>query len=228
MKNNEDIGALFEKKLHGVERTPSESLWDRVDATLNKKNKRRKRIFWYWMGGATFLLIFALLYAVVPFSMINDNSEKQTIELTTDSDVQKKASEEEPTRNEKSDVELKPIDEGNSKENLTTETASKELLSEKNRMKENSSENEKTGTPIKKRKATSSEKNRSNNKMADDGYEVKTNYYYYNGENDEHIKTSDKNTIDSLLNNTENQIDEVGLDKNNLLEVVKKRDSLNR
>ncbi len=54
MKNKEDIGTLLEKKLHGVQKTPSTILWDRVDATLNKKDEKRKRVFWLWAGGGFF------------------------------------------------------------------------------------------------------------------------------------------------------------------------------
>ncbi len=212
MKNKEDIGTLFEKKLQGAQKTPSISLWDRVDETLNKKDKSRKRIFWYWTGGAITLLLISLLYAVSPFFKTNGNPEKQQIEITL-----------EGNKSEKS------IDELPKDSNLNTDTLAEKKSLEIDATKEIVSEitplEEKLKTPVptsknKKHKSQVSKTNKSKNKFNDENVEVKTTYYYYNSENDFRMETTNKKVIDSILNSTETQ--------NDTIKTYKKTDSLNR
>lgn len=53
MENRKDIGKAFRDKLEQIENVPDASLWNRIDADLQKKNKSRKHI---WIFCAIFIL----------------------------------------------------------------------------------------------------------------------------------------------------------------------------
>ena len=200
MMNREDIGTLLKEKLHGAQKPPSTTLWDRVDATLNKKEKKQKRIFWLLTGSGILLLVMTLLYAVAPRATSNSSQERN-------------ASEELTKVNGASEIGLKPSNESivnkasktemNSEEVDLEKTISEETISSQS-PKEKNLKLEKNTPSSKKRKMIVTKNNSGEHKITDKDYSVKTTYYYYNGENKEQITTTDKKTIDSILKATEN------------------------
>lgn len=210
MKNKKDIGALLKRKLHGVQKTPSISLWDRVDATLNKKDKKRKRILWIWLGSGAFLII-SLLYGVSIGDTSNNRLEKQKDKNAIENKSQKVTSEELQKPNETSTIVSKPTDENPINKALKIEVISEELDLKNNNIDK---------TIVSKKKTV--EKN-----ISDEGYTVKTTYYYYNGANNEQITTTNKKSIDSLLN-AENLKDTLNTEQNLSIKNLRNADSLNR
>ncbi len=140
--------------------------------------------------------------------------EKQTINVSIDSSNQKVTSKVQSNENASSDVISEPLNENSLKQALKTDVVSKELgLEKKNAEKTINDKKLKTNAP---------RKNNLENKTSDEGYRVKTTYYYYNGENNKQIATTDKNIIDSLLINTESQQDALSAHEKRILKIVKK------
>ena len=47
MGNKQDIGKLFEKKLGAGGKIPKESLWEKINTTLDEEKRKRRRILFY-------------------------------------------------------------------------------------------------------------------------------------------------------------------------------------
>jgi hypothetical protein len=62
MENKKDIGKAFRDKLSALEDTPSDGLWQAIEADLDKKKKRRFLPFWITLFTAMVLGISALVY----------------------------------------------------------------------------------------------------------------------------------------------------------------------
>lgn len=57
MDHKKDIGNLFKDRFQGAEKAPDKNLWDRLDNTLEKRDKKRRVAAWLWYGSAGLLLI---------------------------------------------------------------------------------------------------------------------------------------------------------------------------
>ena len=60
MEHKRDIGELFQQKLEAGTQAPKETLWDRLDASLETQARKRRRALWFWSTGAG-LVVIALL-----------------------------------------------------------------------------------------------------------------------------------------------------------------------
>lgn len=56
MENKNDIGRAFRERLKDLDRTPSDQVWARIEADLEKKKKRRG-VFWLWWPGLVAMLL---------------------------------------------------------------------------------------------------------------------------------------------------------------------------
>lgn len=62
MENKKDIGKTFREKLNALEDSPSDGLWQAIEADLDKKKKRRFLPFWFLLFTAMVLGISALVF----------------------------------------------------------------------------------------------------------------------------------------------------------------------
>jgi hypothetical protein len=86
MKEQKHIDRLFQEKLKDFEATPSNAVWENINAELHSDNKARKIIpLWIRLSGiaAALLLLFTIGNAV--FNTINENPEQDTIVDTNNS-----------------------------------------------------------------------------------------------------------------------------------------------
>ncbi|MGV6830900.1 MAG: hypothetical protein ACWA5P_05005 [bacterium] len=123
MGANEDIGKGYKKRLDGYQVSPSDNLWDRIEADLDKKKKRRIP-FWLFFGGfGVLLLSFGTWYVINSMneSSIEENSiqliELNTIENSLEKVVNSEAIDE-------------SIDDFDKKENLSEESKNNEVSNE--------------------------------------------------------------------------------------------------
>lgn len=63
MKEKENLDRLFQQKFRDFEVTPSEHLWDNIEAELKEKKKRRIIPFWFRLSGVAAVLLIGLLIA---------------------------------------------------------------------------------------------------------------------------------------------------------------------
>jgi hypothetical protein len=204
MAEKKDIGELFENKLSEGVKTPQDSLWGKINTSLNKELRRKKRVILFWtLGtGLSLALIFFIIFNYEAKTLDVNKTDSNSKENT--STILKKESSLEnvyPNENlqndqlnnqvpsEKNSEDLKKITFGDSlitakknskvpEKNLSGEDGSKQKMS-----------NEKNSVPSKKN-------------TVDESFSVTKKYYYYNSKNKNQIITTNKSVIDSLVNDT--------------------------
>ena len=73
------LDELFQEKFQDFHETPDEKVWQSLEAALDKKEKSRKVIpFWWRLGGVAAVLL-AGLWLINPFSTQSDNTENPVI-----------------------------------------------------------------------------------------------------------------------------------------------------
>ncbi|MEM1339383.1 MAG: outer membrane beta-barrel protein [Bacteroidota bacterium] len=85
MKKN-NLDDLFKEKFSDFQEVPDNSMWERINASLDKKRKKRVIPIWWQLGGAAALLAI-LLYIVNPFEYT-----KETDLPVVDTELQQKRS----------------------------------------------------------------------------------------------------------------------------------------
>lgn len=102
MENKKDIGAFLKSKLDETTKAPNESLWEKINASLDRKEKRRKRVF---------LLLFPTIavLGILAFVIFQDTDK--------------------PFLNEKEKFSVEEI-KGDLEENILNEKSTKESASE--------------------------------------------------------------------------------------------------
>lgn len=102
-KNNLD--ELYQQKLNDFEQLPEPHVWQRIEASLDKKQKKRIVPIWWYFGGAAALLLLGL-WLSNPFSVEHDlNHNPVTLEENTDRSNSNGASDNNTNSNENSDLE---------------------------------------------------------------------------------------------------------------------------
>ncbi|UMY66824.1 MULTISPECIES: hypothetical protein [unclassified Flavobacterium] len=79
MENKKDIGRAFRERLKDLDQTPSDEVWARIEADLEKKKKRRG-VFWLWWPGLAAMLLvgyFGVTYFTGDAVESNDNWERR-------------------------------------------------------------------------------------------------------------------------------------------------------
>lgn len=198
MGNKQDIGKLFEKKLGSGGKIPKESLWEKINTTLDEEKRKRRRILFYWWlgGGISFLLGLFLLFGTENFP--NENP-KNTIENNLPE--QKSHSNNEKEKNESS----MQITEG---ENYNEGEVSEIEADLRNNPTKNT---EKTAAKTSQKKI---QKGNSTGKSIDETYTVSAKYYYYNSKDGKQIITGNKSEIDSLVSQHYKNLDTTATKKN--------------
>ncbi len=75
MSEKKHIDRVFQEKLKDLERTPGQSVWEKIDASLNPNKKRRRIIpIWWKLGG-----IAASLALLITFGILMYNDEKPVV-----------------------------------------------------------------------------------------------------------------------------------------------------
>ncbi|RMA57716.1 hypothetical protein [Ulvibacter antarcticus] len=212
MKNREDIGALFEARLQDKSKSPRLEVWEKINETLDAETKRKKRLFFWWFFGsiATITILLLTTLTVTNTSLFNasenDSEEELNIQKESPIDI---TSEEATESSQMLDENSTNNNESNimfTSEGIEDTEYSKEDQAAIKEEKNNNTANEKKRTKIVSHgsKTTTDEANKlhfegEHEIIFDDGYEVETNYSYYNSETNETIVTSDKKVIDSLI-----------------------------
>ncbi len=192
MENNKDIANQVKNVLEDGIKSPENSLWDKVNKTLDEKASRRKRIFYWRMAIGIFiplLLLFIYLQVDGKQNAETQNINSQTIssEVNTDST--------ELNKNISHSDSLLNVDQ-NSVQKSTTEIEEKNhnsILVEKKKHNEKSSKYN-----------SKNSKNSEHDSM--EGFKVKSTYYYFNSETNKHLQTNDKTVIDSLIKSSKEEV----------------------
>ncbi len=196
-----DIGKLFETKLNTGKKIPNESIWKKINASLDEEKRKRKRILFYWWlgGGISFLSGLFLLFGIGNF--LNTNSQ---IPLENNSLEQKPLS---TLDKEHNDESIKILEDSLRYKNKDGEKLSK-IETENDHKTINDTENPSTVSEKDRQKSS------SKRKSIDEIYTVSEKYYYYNSKDGKQIVTNNKNEIDSLISKQYKSLDSTNTKKN--------------
>lgn len=74
MESKKDIGKAFRDKLEGVQQSPPDAVWERLQAEMQDKKKRRVIPFWFTIAAIVLVLLLAGGLLGIPYNEGNDNS----------------------------------------------------------------------------------------------------------------------------------------------------------
>jgi len=205
MGEKKDIGKLFENKLNKGKKAPKNTLWEKINTSLDEEKHRRKRIFYYWISGGVILTLLGafLLFGNSDFLKINSTVTKKYNEI-----LENTVSSSEKVGNVKST------------ETLHIDSLSAELQDEKLSKIATVEENQPVNSLQKsegKESINTSEKKVSKSKSLDETFTVSEKFYYYNSRDGRQIVTQDKKEIDSLILKNKNELDSANIKKKDTL-----------
>ncbi|WP_347373052.1 hypothetical protein [Aequorivita sp. Q41] len=203
MGQKKDIGTLFKDKLNDGKKAPTESLWKKVNTTLDKEKNRKKRIFFYWFTGVSLFLLLGIAFLYRNGYFKNTISENQ---LQNNSKIEQSTT----PANVVTREQLFKISKKDS-------TIVKSEIKEKIVLAETTPQTSKQTKLIETDSKTKN--NSSKNSIIDETTIVSRKYYYYSSNDGKQLVTDSKEKIDSLLS---------GKIKNTDTLNVKKIDSLNQ
>lgn len=82
MRDKKHIDRLFQEGLKDFEATPSNAVWENIEAELNKDKKKRRiiPIWWRYAGVAALLLVFLTLGINTLYNTSEDNIEQEIVD----------------------------------------------------------------------------------------------------------------------------------------------------
>tara|TARA_R100001369_G_scaffold91925_1_gene134806 strand:- start:1702 stop:2328 length:627 start_codon:yes stop_codon:yes gene_type:complete len=194
MEHKKDIGTLFKEKLQNKETKIKSGLWEKVDASLTQRVKKRRKAYWSW-GIATGIIVTTGIVLTIVFSENNNKPTQQANPLTTEVEnnlnnykkpaVSKLDSIKNDSKTDKTEASIE-IDSTQKKLPETT-------IDNFSKSSENSEENISTIEEKKARKLKAKHIEKSF-----DSFRKKTVYRYYNSHDSTMIETTNKALIDSL------------------------------
>jgi hypothetical protein len=209
MDHKKDIGTLLKQKLDGAVKEPNAGLWDKIEGSLDKRDRKRRSFFFFWVGTGTTAIILLLLY------LNSATSEGNDLELAVP----------------KAEITTKPGDnvsatsDFNSEKNnaiLPSDSIAGDRMSELEQKKLNNLISSEDNSEIPNKNKVI----KGLDPFMDDSVTIKTTYHYYNGDTKQMLETTDKSVIDSLLERTQINIDSLKVVETKIL-IPRKGDSIN-
>lgn len=87
MKPKQDIGTYYKKKLDGTERIPDAVVWNRISASLDKKEKRKRRFFIIIFGTIGIILMGIFGSRYFSESTSEENKTETSSEIKNNSGI---------------------------------------------------------------------------------------------------------------------------------------------
>lgn len=90
-----NLDKLFQEKFTDFSAVPDKKVWERIEASLDKKKKTRTVIPIWWKLGGVAAMLAMLLYAINPFGGVSDVNQKVTDIEKIDTNSQEKITDQE-------------------------------------------------------------------------------------------------------------------------------------
>jgi|GEM_PF-3869924 len=180
MEHKKDIGNLLKDRLDNAQKTPQQTLWDRLDNSLNEREKKRRRAVWFWYGSAGILLAILLAGGI-----LWTQNGKDFLNTSSDAEIN---TEETIFKNK---PETKKETESSLKNNVGTQITIEHTTKIDSITTKQTNETKKT-TSI-------NGKNSKGKKSSEDGFTITTTHEYYNSDLDTTTTSQNKKQIDSLV-----------------------------
>ncbi|HIB48803.1 MAG TPA: hypothetical protein EYN07_09620 [Flavobacteriaceae bacterium] len=198
MEHKKDIGELVEETMAQGMKTPQPSLWERLDASLEARAKKRRRALWLWFGGSAILLLLLLgVWGLATNGTLRTIVHpKMATEVTTKVETMQNATQTNSPITEADGYENgRPIDELDNNNDNTNNSVTTEHTDAR-------TENE-TGSMRRKKISAENPITDTTNK---NGFTVTTTHEYYNSDLDTTVASTNKRKIDSLVRVTERKM----------------------
>lgn len=221
MGQKKDIGELVEKKLSKGKEKPHESVWERINSSLETERLRKKRVLYSWLVGTGLFSALLLFIALNNEGLLQSNFPKQQndIPLTNHSSNSSEQSTEKTGEESYTNEVLKTAKEDTSIITREEEKRTSEFAVTNENLKLDEKEGVSSLKP--KIKQYDSKKkvknNRSTGDTFDEDYRVTKNYHYYNSKMKQTIVTQDKREIDSLISEQNKSLDSISTSKTDSL-----------
>ena len=195
MGQKKDIGKFFENNLNQGKKAPDQSLWGKINTSLDEEERKRKRNLYYWLvGGATTVLLGLIL-------LFGNNFDAETSSTQEPDHI--KLSDQNGTAETDTDQTTFPKQDADS---LRIQNSRDERLSKiaTSKLEETQNANENVSKNSRKMKV----KNNSSDKTSvDETFTVSKKYYYYNSKDGKQLVTTNKQDIDSIIAEAYKNID---------------------
>ena len=116
MSDKKHIDRLFQEGFKDFEATPSNAVWENIEAQLNQKKKRRVIPIWWRYAGAAALLLLLLTVGINYFNTVDSNQTNQIVD--TEDIISDEQKDESGNFNELNKPEEIIADDSTSKDNL--------------------------------------------------------------------------------------------------------------
>ncbi len=198
MEHKNDIGDLLKDRFEHENKVPDQQVWDRINTSLDERDKNKARLVWYKYVGVA-LLLATIIGAVV---------------LTSHTSEIKKAEENNTTSVDKitNNISTEPKKEKDTKDLLETTTNSKDetFFEIKNGIetsvteKDSTYDLEKSVTKVKTKSKSSTNTNKADSQT--DTYKVTTTYSYSMSVLDTTFTSQNKNELDRMVANAKRKL----------------------
>ena len=209
MKLQEDIGPLVKQKLEALQDTSREEMWDKISTSLDERKKKRRMI--YFLSSIGFVALLFLTVTLVIGNDVGMERELPPITGTENMNSEKFPKNNEvvitPIKNDTLRYDYSIVNTEKTAPKSSTNSNANEIKSDNNIITNSlkrSSESIQKDTEVvnlKKDLETTVDRDESIGSFDSltEGSDVKTTFYYYRGEDNSQVVTSDKKVIDSLL-----------------------------
>ncbi|MEM7086519.1 MAG: hypothetical protein AAF489_10075 [Bacteroidota bacterium] len=214
MDSNKDIGTVFKQKLEGATKEPNAKLWDKIEVSLDKRDRKKRGFFFFWVGSGTATMILVLLY--LNPSIFKKENKDQKIPITEIASENMEGASTSEFKTKKNNTFI--VNDSVAGERISE--FEQNQLNDLNLSEENSLTSQRSSPHPNK-------VNKEKDPFMDDSVTIKTTYHYYNGDTKQMLETTDKSVIDSLLERTNSNIDSLKVVETKILN-PRKRDSLDQ
>ena len=186
MGQKKDIGKFFENNLNQGKKAPDQSLWGKINTSLDEEERKRKRNFYWLVGGAITVLLGLIL-------LFGNNFDAETSSTQEPDHI--KLSDQNGTAETDTDQTTFPKQDADS---LRIQNSRDERLSKiaTSKLEETQNANENVSKNSRKMKV----KNNSSDKTSvDETFTVSKKYYYYNSKDGKQLVTTNKQDIYSII-----------------------------
>ena len=195
MSDNKHIDRLFQEKFKDFESTPNDSVWEGIEAELQKKKKKRRVIpIWWTFGGVAAALILML---TVNSGYFNSTPENIVPVIVVDVDKQKNNTKESESYTNNDNTQI-ATDDG-SKEDSSANQSNRKNSGELSIIKSKKQISKNNSNSIASKNITVSQDKSSSESLNKNSINKGENSLAHSDKNDQKIELKSNSEIDKLL-----------------------------
>ncbi|WP_310992498.1 hypothetical protein [Aequorivita marina] len=204
-----DVGKIFESKLKKGEKKPKESVWEKLNTSLDAKEARKKRTLYAWLvaAGLVCTMVFLLIYNTqTPLEKDGHKQNNNTPKTNLIPVVTESAS-------KKSEAAIDTMESSKIINEASERPTGNEILTDSKKYNEKAANSKSKPSFQSESSEDKSEARTTKENIETDSFIVSTTYYYYDSQSGKTITTTEKSKIDSLIAEQPKKIDTLSSSK---------------